>query len=111
MGRYVLLSILVCCSPMFTSSALAAEFRGHVKGFYINSSQQALLTLKQDQTDNKPSCESGNLWDFQFNVASEHAKGWISMVLSAQATGKDIRIGYVASDSGYCNVNYVYFYD
>ena len=111
MRRSISLSILTCCLAMYASAVSAVEFRGHVKGFYINSSQQALLTLKQDETANKPNCGSGNLWDFQFNIASEHAKGWISMLLSAQATGKNIRVGYTPSESGYCNVNYLYFYD
>jgi len=91
---------------MLSANSLSEEFSGTVKALYVNSSNKALVTLKQG--DNLPSCAAG-LWQFQFDSNTDYGKQWVSMLLASKMSKTQIRVGYTPNAGGYCSVAYVYY--
>ncbi|TQV69709.1 hypothetical protein FKG94_23245 [Exilibacterium tricleocarpae] len=105
MKKFILIifTLTILSLPTFS----ATEFYGNVKGFYVNSSGVVLVTLDNGSTT--PEC--GNSWQFTFSVSDNGAKEWISMLLTARASGSIIKVGYGPNPSGSCSVQYFYFQD
>ena len=105
MFRILFLGVL-----FFSSVSNAANFRGNVSSFYINSTNTALLIMKQDNTGNKPNCTKvAGGWDFKFATDSEYGKQWVSMLLAARMSNEEIVAGYSSNPDGSCTVSYFYF--
>ncbi len=92
-----------------SGSLNAAEFKGTVKGIYINSSKVALVTLKNE--NNSPNCGSTNGWQFQFDSTTEHGSQWVSMLLASRMSKTEIIAGYNPKENGICTPTYFYYYD
>ena len=90
------------------TAASADEFTGTVRGFYINSSNQALVRLLNGTL--VPNCV-GTSWSFQFNPTTEVGKQCSAMLLAARMANRAIKIGYTASTTGACTVTHVFFWD
>ena len=88
--------------------ALADEYRGFVRDFYINQNNLALVGLDPiDPTSNtQPNCSTG-LWQFKFDPSTEYGKGWTSMILLAKTAKLPVVFGYSAIE-GYCGLIHVY---
>ena len=104
MLKYVLSIMLVLVSV----DSFSVEFTGTVKGFYVNSANTALVTLKQEELT--PSCLPGT-WQFHFDSTTEYGKQWVSMILASRMSQTKIKVGYTPNPYGRCSVSYFYYLD
>lgn len=101
--KYWLISVLLLLT---TAVQAAPEYRGKVKGFYVNKGELVLVKLDTAA----PQCRDTS-WSFYFKTSDPAADAWISLLLTAEASGKTISVGYTPTDDGYprCAVEYFYF--
>lgn len=83
----------------------AAEYHGKINGLYV--SQNGLVLLAVDNGISKPDCNDPT-WDFTFQLDSPVGQTWMSFILTAKTTGKDIKVGYTPNADSRCGVNYLY---
>jgi len=103
--KYWLISVLLLLT---TAVQAAPEYRGKVKGFYVNKGELVLVKLDTAA----PQC-SDVTWPFYFLISHPAADAWISLLLTAKASGQTISVGYTpnTSENGRCGVEYFYFYE
>ncbi|MEC4729054.1 hypothetical protein HWQ46_26430 [Shewanella sp. D64] len=104
------LLVKTCCLylSLYIVPVFAIDYEGNVQGFYINTSNTALVKL--GGTGGAPDCIATGVWHLKFDSSKEYAKHWISMILAARMAEKPIRVGYSKNADGSCNVAYFYFY-
>ena len=94
---------------IFPLCVQADEFGGKVTNFYINSSGTVYFKLVGTDGNSSDKCAAG-LWPFSFHTDAKVSKEWISMLLSAKATGEKLVAGFTVPDSGQrCGIGYLYF--
>jgi len=103
--KYWLISVLLLLT---TAVQAAPRYWGKVKGFYVNKGE--LVLVKLDTV--APQCSDAT-WPFYFKTSDPAADAWISLLLTAKASGQTISVGYTPSGDGYprCSVEYFYFYE
>jgi hypothetical protein len=105
MKKLIVVIFLWCCVCV----AQAAEFGGNVTNLYINSSGSVFFKLVNSSGSSSSNCPDG-LWPFSFNTDAKVAKEWLSMLLSAKATGEKLVVGFSVPDAGQrCKATYLYF--
>ena len=98
--------IVLWCSVLV---AKAAEFGGNVTNLYINSSGSVFFKLVNSSGSSSSNCPDG-LWPFSFNTDAKVSKEWLSMLLSAKATGEKLVVGFSVPETDQrCSAKYLYF--
>lgn len=101
---------LVIVSCLFCNCALAGASLGKVTGLLVNNQGAAIFSAGTH--DNKPACATAGGWIFDSTAAA--GKTIISVILSAQAQGKQVQV----IGTGNCtywgdreNISYLTVYD
>ena len=116
MFNKIVLFVISMSFSLLSFSSLQTQ--GKVKGFYINKDGTALLKLDV----NIAACGTNGTggWDFHYDTANttnallnQVYNQWTSMILAAQMSSTEIRLGYEpnSSEGTYCEISYVYFYN
>lgn len=104
--RFILFGLLFCS----VSGIHAAEFEGKVDKLYVNSSGTVLYRLLKEDGTGVSACAS-TLWPFRFGLAETSAKEWWSILVTANVSGKKVRVGYKVASSGSCTTVFLAFMD
>lgn len=105
----LIMLVLVFFFSVLPSEVFSEEYSGKIKGFYINSTNTALVKL--DSGQGVPLCGAKDGWHFVFDSKTDSGKQWVSMILASRFSGGDIKVGYTVNPNGYCTVTYFYYYD
>ena len=96
---------------LMSTSASSRESGSEVKRLYVNKQGWVLFTL-EDGVNEKPACNTNNIWDFGFKLSENYGREMYSALLSAHATGKSIIVGHgdtCFSEFPSVAVSYLYF--
>jgi len=89
------------------TNASADHYAGKVKNLYVNATGLVLVNI--DNGSSSLNCSDGT-WPLNFNVNDLVADHWMSLLLTARAQNKTIKVGYTPNEAGRCAVSYFYFH-